>query len=202
MKTNLLSLLKKIPLDLGQGNLRHSTKGKEIALSLIDIDARGKTALDVGCRDGYFSEFLKRRGFTVTSIDIESNYPAVKIVDANQLLPFDDNYFDLIWCSEVIEHLENPRAVINEFKRVLKPTGQAIFTTPNSDFWLYRLLKPFGLTAQKLQNPTHRHFFGLRDIRIFKPEVIYGFFPYMIIKFRITRGINFLSPTFIFTIKK
>lgn len=202
MKTNLLSLLKKIPLDLGQGNLRYSTKGKAIALSLIDTDGREKIALDVGCRDGYFSEFLKRRGFTVTSIDIESNYPAAKMVDANQLLPFDDNYFDLIWCSEVIEHLENPRAVINEFKRVLKPTGQAIFTTPNSNFWLYRLLKPFGLTAQKLQNPTHRHFFDLRDIRIFKPETIYGFFPYMIIKFRITKGIGFLSPTFIFTIKK
>src|SRR3989344_45334 len=199
---DLISLLKKIPLDLGQGNLRHTTQGKKIALSLIDRHAQGKTALDVGCRDGYFSEILKNYCYRVTSIDIEKAYPDGQIIDANHPLPFADNTFDLIWCSEVIEHLINPQITISEFRRVLKPNGLVILTTPNSYFWLYRILRPFGLTPQKLQNPTHLHFFCQSDIEKLKPAVLYGFFPYLIFKYRINHLVNLLSPTFIFVIKK
>lgn len=194
--------MKKLPLDLGQGNLRHTTKGKQIALNLIDRNGQGKTALDVGCRDGYFSEILKIYGYQVTSIDIEKTYPDCQIVDANRPLPFTDKAFDLIWCSEVIEHLNDPRAVISEFRRVLKTTGQAILTTPNSYFWLYKFFRPFGLTPKKLQNLTHLHFFNLKNILAFGPNAVYGFFPYAILKCRITSWIDFLSPTFIFVIKK
>lgn len=199
---SIISLLKKLPLDLGQGNQRYTTKGKQIALNLIDRNGQGKTALDVGCRDGYFSEILKTYGYRVVSIDIEKNYSDCQLIDANKPLPFANESIDLIWCSEVIEHLIHPQATINESRRVLKPTGQAIFTTPNSDFWLYKFLRPFGFTPQKLQNPTHLHFFNLADIKNFQPTAIYGFFPYAVVKFTISRSINLLSPTFIFTIKK
>lgn len=202
---SILHILKKIPIDLGQAKLKHTTKGKKIALTLIPRAEDGseiRTALDVGCRDGYYSRLLRKRGYTVTSIDIECQYEHCQTVDANAPLPYDNDAFDLIWCSEVIEHLQKPEAVIAEFKRVLKPDGIAVLTTPNSFFWLYYLLKPFGLSAQKLQNPTHLHFFRLADIQKLGAGEIYGFFPYLFLKRTIRKGIGPLSPTFVFTIKK
>ena len=46
----MLDYLKKLPIDLGRGNLRFTTKGKLIALSFVK-NGYGKTALDVGCRE-------------------------------------------------------------------------------------------------------------------------------------------------------
>jgi len=200
----LLNLIKKIPIDFGQGSVRYTTKGKLIALDFILKDGFGKNALDVGCRSGHFSKILEEMGYNVTSIDIEKNYEKCQLVDANKPLLYKNSSFDLIWCSEIIEHLDSPQRVLGEFKRMLKPEGKAVFTTPNSQFWLFRILKLFGLPPQKIQRKDHIHFFGIKDILILHPyeNIVYGFFPYFILKFRIKKMVNLLSPTFVFIIKK
>ncbi len=200
----IFSILKKIPIDFGQGNLRHTTKGKQIALELVGKGDTTKTVLDVGCRDGHFSKRLESSGFITTSIDIECAYERCQRVDANRPLPFPDQTFDRIWCSEVIEHLNDPAAVIHEFRRVLKPGGFAVFTTPNSTIWLYAILRLFGKRPKDTQNPGHIHFFGTKDIIALGPRdnVLYGYFPYLFLKFRIRHLVGLLSPTFIFVIKK
>jgi 2-polyprenyl-3-methyl-5-hydroxy-6-metoxy-1,4-benzoquinol methylase len=53
--------------------------------------------------------------------------------DLNAPLPCADGSFDAIVSTEVIEHLENPRAVFREFSRVLRPGGQLLLTTPNQE---------------------------------------------------------------------
>ena len=161
---SLINLLKKIPLDLGQANLRTTTKGKLIALNLVPNAKPRQTALDVGCREGYQSQWLEKKGNTVTSIDIEKKYEKCIVTDANKPLPFKDASFDLIWCSEVIEHLHQPKQAISEFRRILKPGGKMILTTPNSYFLLVRGLYFLGLTPQKIQNPDHKHFFTYKNI--------------------------------------
>ena len=63
--------------------------------------------------------------FTLDSVPIDK-------VDLNTApLPYADNTFDLVTCSEVVEHIENYRATFREIFRVLKPQGLAIFTSPN-----------------------------------------------------------------------
>lgn len=202
-------LVQKIPIDLGQGSFHHTTKGKLIALDLVplvtaDENTRNKpTALDMGCNDGYYSRILEQRGYAVTSIDIQKNYELMQIVDADKPLPFQDDSFDLVWSTEVIEHLQDPARTLEEVRRVLKPGGRAVITTPNSQFWIYPILKIFfGITPAQAQNQPHLHFFGIEDIKRFGPECVYGYFPYIVLKFRITRLLNLLTPTFVFVIKK
>src|SRR3990172_9340563 len=115
----LLKLLKSVPIDFAQESVAEKTKGKQIAKSLVPdaTKKQNKKALDVGCRKGVQSIWLESKGYDVTSIDIEKNYRKCRIVDANKKLPFRKNSFDLVWCSEVIEHLNNPEKSISEFRR-------------------------------------------------------------------------------------
>ena len=141
---------------------------------------------------------LKNLGYKTISIDKEKKYEECIPVDINYKLPFKNNEFDLIWCSEVIEHLINPTETISEFHRILKNNGEMIITTPNSGFWLYHLLRIFNYTPSDVQNKSHRHYFSIQDIRILFPNaIILGYFPYMFIKFTIKRFIGLLSPTFV-----
>jgi ubiquinone/menaquinone biosynthesis C-methylase UbiE len=55
--------------------------------------------------------------------------PGVDIVADAHNLPFDDNEFEVILCTEVLEHLKSPEIAIKEMKRVLKPSGKLILTT-------------------------------------------------------------------------
>ncbi len=198
----VLRLAKKFPLDLGQEAMSEKTKGKKIALSLVPqvpVAEWGKrTALDVGCRKGHQTLLLEQGGYQVIPIDIEKSFDRCIIVDANKILPFKDNSFDLVWCSEVIEHLADPAYTLAEFRRMLKPQGKMILTTPNSYFWLMKPLHWVGLPPRKLQRRDHTQFFHEKDIRRLFPRAhIYGFFPYIFLKVTINKLLGPLTPTFV-----
>ena len=56
----------------------------------------------------------------------------VDVADLNlDPLPYANGKFDLVTCTEVVEHLENYRRLLREMYRVLKPGGTVIITTPN-----------------------------------------------------------------------
>lgn len=197
MLDRLIEIAKRVPIDLGQGAVAETTKGKQIALGLVP-DGGGRTALDVGARTGKQTEWLERRGYTVTSIDVEPRFERCLQVDANRRLPFDDESFDLIWCSEVIEHLQDPAFTMSELRRVAKPGADLVLTTPNSYALLFRALAAVGLGPERLQRKDHLQFFDVGDIRRLAPEAdLYGYFPYAVIKATIRSGIGALSPTFV-----
>jgi len=201
MKESVLALLRKIPLDLGQRDVAGKTKGKQIALELVP-PGDGKKALDVGARAGVQTEWLRQRGYVVTPVDYEPVTDECLHVDANQRLPFDDGSFDLVWCSEVIEHLQDPAFSLAELRRVTKPGGLLVLTTPNSYAWLFRFIALFGLTPQRIQRKDHVQFFDLGDIKRLAPDAeLYGYFPYALVKLTIRRGIGALSPTFVMAIR-
>ncbi|MEK7567327.1 MAG: class I SAM-dependent methyltransferase [Patescibacteria group bacterium] len=195
---SLISLLKKLPIDVGQAEMKHTSAGKRIAFSFVE-DGNGKAALDIGCRDGYWSEKLKEKGYQVKSLDIEPRYDNAITHNVETGLPFADKSFDLVWCTEVIEHLHKPSFLLEEIERVLRPGGKVILTTPNSGWWFYWIVSLWGWTPQKLQNLDHKQFFKEKDIRKIagKNYDLFGYFPYAFFFFRISFLIGALSPTFI-----
>ena len=199
---SLISFLKKLPIDVGQAERKHDSAGKMIAFSFVK-DVTGKIALDIGCRDGYWSEKLKSRGFEVQALDLEPAYSGAIKHDVENGLPFGSQSFDLVWCTEVIEHLYKPKYLLDEIERVLKPGGVAILTTPNSGWWFYGITKLWGWTPKKLQNPDHKQFFTEKDLRkLVRDYELLGYFPYAIKFFPIRLLVGVISPTFILVRKR
>lgn len=199
----IIQLLKSIPIDLGQGNLRNETKGKLIALSHVPTDGQGRTLLDIGCREGFQSEEFKKLGYKVTSVDIENVYENCTVVDCNKKLPFEDQSFDIIWSSEVIEHLIDPLFSTSEMRRVLKPGGKIILTTPNSFAFFFCLLALIGLTPQKIQRRDHIHFFDYSIVKRMYPKAqILGYLPFTYLRPCISKLVGFFSPTFVIVDEK
>lgn len=195
---SLVSALKKIPIDVGQGNLRFETKGKLIALDNVPKNGAGKKLLDIGCREGAQSKYFKSLGYEVVSIDIEKVYENALVVDCNKQLPFQNEEFDVIWSSEVIEHLVDPVFSLKEARRILKPGGRLVYTTPNSFPFYFCILAMLGLTPQVIQRKDHIHFFDLSTMkRLFPRAKLYGFLPFTFLRPRIESLIGFLSPTFV-----
>jgi len=71
---------------------------------------------------------------------VDKQYPfsfwAINI--EKEKLPFNDNSFDMILCTEVLEHLiQDPSFMLSELNRVLKEGGLLVLTTPNGLYWRY-----------------------------------------------------------------
>ena len=103
----------------------------------------GRQILDIGCGDGALSYLLHRRtGAHVTGIDPSEEairFAGEKTAANNNIefikasayqLPFRPNSFDYVVSSDVIEHLQNPRAMLAEIKRVFNGKGKIVITTP------------------------------------------------------------------------
>ena len=85
--------------------------------------------LDFGVGPAQFEEILQK-GFTVIGADFFPYEYAQIICDLTKPLPLKDETFDVVFASNVLEHLPNPQAVIKEWHRVLRPGGKVIGTVP------------------------------------------------------------------------
>ena len=109
--------------------------------------------LDVGCGGGLATACLMQRGARVVGLDLSRaslhvaarqtrrpGHPeAVFICGRAETLPFTDASFDVVWCTDVLEHLADLPAAIAQIARVLKPGGLFLYDTINRS-WLSRLL--------------------------------------------------------------
>lgn len=99
----------------------------------------GKTHLDIGSGTGELIALLRNAsGMTSRACDYTDELmrlPGQKVdivnLNVDSTLPYDGQSFDVVTCTEVVEHLENYRSLVREAYRVTKPGGVAIFTTPN-----------------------------------------------------------------------
>src|SRR4029077_14329966 len=122
-------------------------------LRLVAFDGyRGRTVLEVGCGAGVDLARFARGGATVAGVDLAAS--AIDLARANfeqqglqgrfeiadgERLPFADNSFDLVYAHGVVQYTANPRRLVEECRRVLKPGGDAIFQVHNRLSGLYVL---------------------------------------------------------------
>jgi 2-polyprenyl-3-methyl-5-hydroxy-6-metoxy-1,4-benzoquinol methylase len=113
-----------------------------IELVISAANLHGKI-LDYGAGVGHLTRRLVglHRFDTVSGADImkapadlESTAEWIE-QDLNVPLPNRGDAFDVVVAAEVIEHLENPRSMMREVFRVLRPGGVALITTPNNESW-------------------------------------------------------------------
>jgi 2-polyprenyl-3-methyl-5-hydroxy-6-metoxy-1,4-benzoquinol methylase len=92
--------------------------------------------LDVGCYPYHLSAALEKMGHNVWGISsthepIKNKKVAILNIEIDPF-PYKDNTFDLVLCSEIIEHLpHSPMPALREMYRVAKPAGHVLITTPN-----------------------------------------------------------------------
>ena len=102
--------------------------------------ARGATVLDIECGTGFGSEILADAGARfVTGVDsaVGPGWSArpgelTFIIADGAGLPFIDGSFDLATSFGTIEHIGDERALLRELRRVLRPAGRLVLSTPNS----------------------------------------------------------------------
>lgn len=91
--------------------------------------------LDIPCGAGAFSQRMLDAGREVHAADIENILQTEGVgfvqADMNGPLPWGDGFFDLVVSIDGIEHLENPFHFVRECRRILRPGGALIVSTPN-----------------------------------------------------------------------
>lgn len=118
-------------------------------LSLLKRHNTGGKLLDVGCGTGHFLKYVREtdRSWQVygvepnrllRSVATKSSGVAIKNGTLN-VIPFSDNYFDVITCYDVLEHSTELKKNIRELKRVLKPQGLLFIQAPNYRSLMARL---------------------------------------------------------------
>jgi len=133
--------------------LNYLSKSEKIRLTKIQffVGTENKV-LDLGCYDGSLGKLLIENKNDVYGIDAseealhiaKKNGLKVKSGDLEKIIDFDDGYFDVVVAGEIIEHIVNTDFFIDEIKRVLKPNGVLILSTPNVASLGRRLLLLFG----------------------------------------------------------
>ena len=94
--------------------------------------------LDLPCGTGHLSTKADALGWDVVPCDLFPEFwegpehLEVQRTDFNEPLPFDDASADAIAHCEGIEHVENPWAILREFRRVLRPGGTLVLSLPNT----------------------------------------------------------------------
>ena len=147
---------------------------EQVDEALVDFAARhaGQRILDLGCGLGGYSKRLGERGFEVRALDVVPDYVeraralgvAAELYDGERL-PLDDGAVDTVILIEVIEHLEDPAALLREARRVA--ARNVLLSTPNctQDFG------PVPIEFSHMLDVDHRQFFTVASLTGLLDEV-------------------------------
>ena len=147
---------------------------EQVDLSLVAYVAEhgGRRLLDLGCGLGGYSKVLADRGFDVVAYDVLPDYverARALGVDAHAFdgvrLPLGDGAVDTVFLLEVLEHLEDPAALLREARRVAR--RNVLVTTPNAT-------QSFGhvpVEFSHMLDVDHKQFFTVTSMQALLDEV-------------------------------
>lgn len=135
-------------------NMENLSRRKIAVFDRVLKDKKFNRVLDAGCGDGRLAKLVKDRwGAEVYGVDVSRKGVELargfgikaKVADISKKIPFANNFFDLVICTETIEHVADPDSLLKEIHRILKPDGTLLLTTPNLSSWTNRFLFVFGI---------------------------------------------------------
>lgn len=127
-----------IPAEQGEIRLEHFHR-----YAVVLRVASGKDVLDVACGEGYGSRWVATVARSTVGLDISeeairhaqgayADCPNLTFTQGSATaLPFGDASFDLVVSFETIEHLEGQQEMLAEIRRVLRPKGVMVLSSPN-----------------------------------------------------------------------
>jgi SAM-dependent methyltransferase len=138
---------------------------------LTQVDLNGLNCLDVGCGNRPYEYLFK--GAKYLGIDVEVSGREIYLKQPDLFydginIPFENEKFDLVFCTQVLEHVSDPFSLIREMNRVLKPNGKLIISLPFSwqeheepydffrfsSFGISHLLNMSGFKIEKLKKDS------------------------------------------------
>jgi len=133
----------------------------------------GDRVLDLGCGEGTFTQLAHDAGAAqVLGLEVaqaaidraQKAHPHLSfaLVPFDGPLPLEDASFDLVWVSEVIEHIADTAAWLSEVRRVLSPGGRLLITTPAHG--RLRLIL-HGIERYSDPQGDHLHLYTARSLR-------------------------------------
>ena len=153
-------------------------------------DLAGARILDLGLSRGLFLERFRRYpGVELGGIEIDPEEAErarergleplrhfVNVFDGNRMvarLPWEDASADVVLAGEIVEHIVDTESFLREIRRVLRPGGATVLSTPNILWWKHRIALLGGRYPDALDYRT-RYGDDFGHVRIFTPELMRG----------------------------
>ncbi len=165
----------------GAGSLRPRPwymNGLKLRYLLEDLAPVHGRVLDVGCGAGQVAKAVKRERPDLSVLACDVSRAAIAAASASpegvdfrsalaDRLPYDDAEFDFVWILDVLEHVDQPEAVLREVARVLKPGGGFHIVLPleGQPRTLYRLVRCGTRWTAKLRHAGHVQIFSAERFR-------------------------------------
>ncbi len=139
-------------------------------LAILNLFPKGCRVLEIGAGTGQQAVDLKTAGFEVAAIDMpNSGYSEHRIFPVldydGRTIPFEDSSFDVVYTSNVLEHIPDLTATHVEIKRILRPDGFCIHVVPTHTwrFWTSIAALPaiFLRAIVALRAPTRANMYSV-----------------------------------------
>lgn len=149
----------------------------------------GAFVLDIGCATGFMGQYLRmKKNCTVFGIDVREEEIKIAKKSLNKAFVADiekessvweilketkNKKFDVILATSVIEHLKEYNIALSYMKRLLKPNGIIVASTPNVVHWSMRLeilQGRFNYTEYGILDNTHLHLFTIESFKKYFEE--------------------------------
>ena len=150
---------------------------KQLIKYLDNISLENKSIADVGCGTRPVSKYIRHKNCTFTTFDIEEKHKPDKIIDLSKNIlmsvniGMSENYFDIVFCIEVLEHIKNTMQALKNLHFLLKTGGTMYLSLPffcpihgNSDYFRF---VPAGIKNILLD-------IGFKDIEITEFKISKG----------------------------
>lgn len=151
-KLDLQAGMRVLDLGCGRGRHLHALYWQETPLEVVGVDLSwGEVKASL---DGFFE-------LPPPEPQSDTRFAVVSAADAARL-PFPDNSFDRVICSEVLEHVDDPDAVLAEIARILKPDGRFAASVPR--YWTEKICWDLSVGYQNTPG-GHVRIFRNQDLR-------------------------------------